>query len=73
MHYINFLERGKILSGEMKKMLQDAILEKITPMKERLERITTKEMASVIMKNDDVDVEAMIEKSGVMSEEAKKE
>ncbi len=66
-------KRGKILSGEMKKMLQDEILEKITPMKERLERITTKEMASTIMKNDDVDVEALIEKSGVMSEETKKE
>lgn len=64
---------GKILSGEMKKMLQDEILDKIAPMKERLEKITAKDMARMIMRNDDIDVEAMIEKSGVLSEETKKE
>ncbi|MCL4363488.1 tryptophan--tRNA ligase [Candidatus Marsarchaeota archaeon] len=66
-------KRGRILSGEMKKMLQNEIIEKVAPMKERLEHITAKEMANSIMKNDSVDLESMIEKSGVMSEEAKKE
>ncbi|MCL5786675.1 MAG: tryptophan--tRNA ligase, partial [Candidatus Marsarchaeota archaeon] len=62
-------KNGKILSGEMKKILQDEMLKKIAPMRERLTKITTKEMANSIMKNDGVDVESMIEKSGVMSEE----
>ncbi len=66
-------KHGKILSGEMKKILYDELLKKIEPMKEKLEHITIKEMASSIMKNDGVDVELMIEKSGVMSEETKKE
>ena len=42
-------------------------------MEERLEKITAKDMARTIMRNDDIDVEAMIEKSGVLSEETKKE
>ena len=65
----NEYKAGKILSGEMKNMLMDAIMEKIAPMRERLKKMTVKEMASVIMKNEDTDVEKLIEDSGVMSEE----
>lgn len=64
---------GRLLSGDMKKMLHEEIMKKIEPMKERLKRITVKEMADSIMRNENVDVESLIEKSGVMSEEIKED
>ena len=64
---------GKILSGEMKNMLQDEIMKKIQPIKEKMAKVTIKEMANSIMSNDEIDVKLLIEKSDVMSEEPKTE
>ncbi len=38
-------------------------------MRERLGKITAKDMANVIMKNEGNDIEKMIENTGVLSEE----
>ena len=60
---------GNLLSGDMKNMLHEEMMKKIEPMRKRLKGITIKEMSNSIMSNDGVDVESLIERSGVMSEE----
>ena len=54
-------------------MLQDEIMKKIQQIKEKMAKVTIKEMANSIMSNDEIDVKLLIEKSDVMSEEPKTE
>ncbi|BCS90691.1 MAG: tryptophan--tRNA ligase [Candidatus Micrarchaeota archaeon] len=60
---------GKLLSGDIKKMLYEEIVKKIMPMRERLNKITAKEMARSIMTNQEVDIESLIDRYNILNED----
>ncbi|MDE1874319.1 MAG: tryptophan--tRNA ligase [Candidatus Micrarchaeota archaeon] len=59
--------KGKILSGEMKKMLLDKVQERIDDFQHKYEKVTEGDIEKVIMRNEDVDLKSLIEKSGAFS------
>ena len=50
-------KKGRILSGEIKKMFFDKLNERLTDFKEKYEKISIKDIEKVILKNEDVDIE----------------
>lgn len=58
---------GKLLSGEMKQMLLDHVLKRTEEFKGRYQRVTIKDLEKVVLKNEDVDLASIAEKSGVFS------
>ncbi|MCL5433551.1 MAG: tryptophan--tRNA ligase [Candidatus Marsarchaeota archaeon] len=59
---------GRLLSGELKKMLYDKVIEQTAKIKENYKKIGRRELSQAIMRNDDVDLEGLIDKYGVLSE-----
>mgnify|MGYP001626427299 FL=1 len=57
---------GRMLSGELKKILYDKVIEKVSKIKENYEKIGKKELSKVIMRNDCVDLEELIDRYGVL-------
>ncbi len=53
---------GRILSGEMKKLLLDKILDRSEKFKNAYNKVTNKDIAKIIMTNEDVDVISLIDK-----------
>jgi len=60
---------GRLLSGDVKKLLLDEILVRVRKFKENYNKITSKEMISSILTNEDIDLQAILDKTGVMSNE----
>jgi tryptophanyl-tRNA synthetase len=56
---------GKLLSGELKKMLLEKVLDFKRKFDERYNAITHKELSKVIMRNEDVDIEKLLDKFNV--------
>ncbi|MGC8652237.1 MAG: hypothetical protein ACP5UH_03235 [Candidatus Micrarchaeia archaeon] len=59
---------GRLLSCELKKMLYDKVIEKAAEIKENYKKIGKRELSQAIMRNDDVDLEGLLDKYGVLSE-----
>ncbi len=57
---------GRLLSGAMKKILYDKVIEKVSKIKENYEKIGKKELSKAIMRNDCVDLEELIDKYGIL-------
>jgi tryptophanyl-tRNA synthetase len=57
---------GRLLSGELKKMLYDKVIEKTSRIKENYSKIGKRELSQAIMRNDDVDLDELIDKYGVL-------
>ncbi len=55
-------KKGKVLSGEIKTMLFDKIMERIGEFQKRYESITVKDLDHVLLKNEDVDIEKICNK-----------
>ncbi len=58
-------KKGRLLSGEIKTMLFEKIMERLTEFQERYEKVTSKDIKNVLMKNDDVDVEKLCDKFNI--------
>jgi len=58
---------GRLSSGDVKKLLLDEILARIRRFKENYNKITSKEMASSILTNENIDIQAILDKTGVMN------
>jgi tryptophanyl-tRNA synthetase len=56
-------KKGTMLSGEMKNLFLEKISEKIQAFQSKYERVTEKDVEKVIMRNEDMDIASMIEKS----------
>jgi len=57
---------GKLLSGDVKKLLLDEILKRVRKFKENYNKITSKEMTTSILTNETTDLQAILDKTGVM-------
>jgi tryptophanyl-tRNA synthetase len=60
---------GKLLSGEVKELFLNEILARVRKFKENYNKITSKEMATSILTNENIDIYAILDKTGVMSSE----
>lgn len=58
---------GRVLSGEMKKMLLDHVMEKVGEFRERYAKVTPHDLERVILANEEVDLAAIMERVGVFS------
>lgn len=58
-------KKGKLLSGELKNMLLEKMHARIEEFKRKYEKVTVKDLEKVIMRNEEVDIEKLIDKSGV--------
>jgi tryptophanyl-tRNA synthetase len=56
-------KKGTMLSGEMKNLFLEKISEKIQAFQSKYEKVTEKDVEKVIMRNEDMDIASMIEKS----------
>ncbi len=61
--------KGRLLSGEVKKLLLDEVLAKTREIRERYNRITFKDLSRSILRNEDVDLESLVERYGIFSDE----
>jgi tryptophanyl-tRNA synthetase len=57
-------KKGRLLSGELKNMLLEKVHARTEEFKKKYEKVTVKDLEKVIMRNEDVDLEKLIEKSG---------
>ncbi len=57
--------KGVKLSGELKGMLLEKILDRVHDFKERYDKVTIKDLKKVILVNDEVDLETLVDKVGV--------
>ena len=55
-------KKGKLLSGEIKTMLFDKVIDRVQEFKKRYEKITLNDLEHVILKNEDVDLENICKK-----------
>ncbi|MCW6159836.1 MAG: tryptophan--tRNA ligase [Candidatus Micrarchaeales archaeon] len=58
---------GKVLSGEMKKMLLERVMARIDAFRQAYDKVTPKDLEKVILTNDEVDLASILEKHGVFS------
>jgi tryptophanyl-tRNA synthetase len=57
--------KGKLLTGELKQILFEKVMKRVEEFNARYNKVTAKDMAKVILANEDVDVIAIIEKLGI--------
>ncbi|MCL5785786.1 MAG: tryptophan--tRNA ligase [Candidatus Thermoplasmatota archaeon] len=60
---------GKMLSGEMKALLTEKLLDRIHRFKTSYDKVTEKQMARMIMANDDIDIEKIVRPENYMPSE----
>ncbi len=65
----NDYKKGNLLSGEIKKLLLDEVLSKVQKFKDNYNKITIKDLSTAIMKNEDVDIENLINEFNILSDE----
>lgn len=58
---------GRVLSGEMKKLLLEKVLERTEKFKENYSKVTAKDIKKSIMVNEEIDLDSVIEKLGIFS------
>ncbi len=56
--------KGRLLSGEMKKMLADRVVERVAKFQENYSRVNEKDLKKVIIANEDVDLENLFDRLG---------
>ncbi len=59
-------KKGKLLSGELKNMLFEQVMKRVSDFRKAYEKVTIKDLEKVIMKNDDIDLQKLAEKAGIM-------
>ncbi len=59
-------KRGRLLSSELKDMLCEKVLERIYRLKENYRRIGERELSASILKNDDIDLEELLDKYEIL-------
>jgi len=57
--------KGRLLSGEIKQMFLERMMKRVDEFKQRYEKVTPDDIARILLKNEDVDALALIEKLGV--------
>ncbi|MCL5239520.1 MAG: tryptophan--tRNA ligase [Candidatus Marsarchaeota archaeon] len=60
-------KQGKLLSGEMKKMLLEHVQARIDDFQHKYEKVTESDIEKVVMRNEDVDLKSLIDRSGAFS------
>ena len=59
-------KRGRLLSSELKDMLCEKVLERIYRLKENYRRIGERELSASILRNDDIDLEELLDKYEIL-------
>ena len=60
--------KGRVLSGELKQMLLERLTVRVDEFREKLAKVTEKDMGRVILLKEDIDLHALIERLGVFKE-----
>jgi tryptophanyl-tRNA synthetase len=58
--------KGKVLSGEMKAMFFERVMKRVDEFKRRYEKVTARDIDRILLKNEDVDVPALVERLGIL-------
>ena len=58
-------KKGEILSGDMKKLLLEKVLDKVDKLAARYAKVKPKDIDEILMKNDGVDIVNIVEKMGI--------
>ncbi len=58
--------KGRLLSGEMKTMFLERVMERVGEFRRRYDKVTAKDIDRVLLKNEDIDVPALVERLGTL-------
>ncbi len=59
---------GKLLSGELKQMLFEKLMKRVGEFRKRYDKVTPRDIEKILLKNEDVDVQSIIERMGIFKD-----